>query len=1348
MNPGRARKKLPLWLILIIPFVVLLSGTIGITGWLSWQTENQIVRNTVGQLQQQISDRLQQQLQHYLEAPYTLTQINNSAIRLQQLDLEDPGSLTRQFWQQRQILNNARISAVYFGAATGEFTGLGFQADRTWQIGRTSAATDGKLSAYAVDDQGNATTLLNQGKAYDPRPRPWYANAVRAKQANWSQVYLDFIEPKLKVTLSQPVYDPTGQLLGVLGADYVLSHVGEFLQRQQVAQTGQIFIMERSGLLVATSTGEEVFLRDDRRQVKQRLAATNSNTPLIRSTAAYLAQRFPNLMDLNQSQQFVATIAGKDQFIQITPLRDPRGIDWLMVVVVPESDFTAQIAANRRTTIWFYGGVLGGAIGLSFLIAQTIARPIRRLGWASQAVASGASATVPAVGIRELDTLSETFNEMATQLQQSFTALAQMNQTLEQQVAQRSTALRQSEEKFSKAFRLSPHPIAINRLSDWQFIEVNQAYLWLTGYDLAEVIDRPVQDLALWVNFREAIKVGQLLRQQGSIHNFETDYRRKSGEIGTILLTAEVVELDGQPCVLSISNEITDRKRAEAAIRISETCLRKQQTALIALAKNPIFYSGDLQAALQILTETAADTLEVERVSIWFFNLNRTQLRLIDLYQLSEQQHTTGLKLNQADYPDYFQALAADEIIAVPQAQADPRTEEFLSTWLEPLGITSLLDVPIQFAGRTIGVICHEHIGAPRQWSIETQNFASYLAYTLALALESRDRQRAEAALAESERKYRALVESSQDVVWSMDTDGRYTFLNPAVRQIYGYEPEEMLGRLFTDFEPPEQQARDLTAFHNLLADESVFQYESQQIAKDGSPRWLTFNAISLRDQDGTVLGATGTANDITARKRAEQALEQAKQQAETANRAKSQFLANMSHELRTPLNAILGFSQLLTRSSLDATQQSHLQIINDSGEHLLHLINDVLDMSKIEAGRIVLNPVRFDLHHLLDRLEDLFQLKTTAKEIQLVIDRAATVPRFIVTDESKLRQVLINLLSNAIKFTQVGQVTLRLAGNPIAGSPSAYRLQVAVEDTGSGIAANELEAIFEAFVQTTTGQNDQSGTGLGLSISRKFVQLMGGELTASSTVGQGSKFEFAIPVECVDRAEPGLRSPTRSVIGLAPNQPTYRILVAEDRWESRQLLTQLLAQVGFEVRGATNGQEAVRLWHEWEPHLIWMDMRMPVMDGYEATQYIKAHLKGQATVILALTASALVEEKSVILSAGCDDFVRKPFHEAVIFEKLAEYLGVCYVYSEAAPETSQEELLTATAIAAQLAQMPSEWVSQLRQAASLADLELMTQLIQAIAQSNPPLAEALAALIDDFRYDQILNLTRSIADS
>jgi CheY-like chemotaxis protein len=258
----------------------------------------------------------------------------------------------------------------------------------------------------------------------------------------------------------------------------------------------------------------------------------------------------------------------------------------------------------------------------------------------------------------------------------------------------------------------------------------------------------------------------------------------------------------------------------------------------------------------------------------------------------------------------------------------------------------------------------------------------------------------------------------------------------------------------------------------------------------------------------------------------------------------------------------------------------------------------------------------------------------------------------------------------------------------------------------------------------------------------------MGGELTASSTVGQGSKFEFAIPVECVDRAEPGLRSPTRSVIGLAPNQPTYRILVAEDRWESRQLLTQLLAQVGFEVRGATNGQEAVRLWHEWEPHLIWMDMRMPVMDGYEATQYIKAHLKGQATVILALTASALVEEKSVILSAGCDDFVRKPFHEAVIFEKLAEYLGVCYVYSEAAPETSQEELLTATAIAAQLAQMPSEWVSQLRQAASLADLELMTQLIQAIAQSNPPLAEALAALIDDFRYDQILNLTRSIADS
>ena len=534
--------------------------------------------------------------------------------------------------------------------------------------------------------------------------------------------------------------------------------------------------------------------------------------------------------------------------------------------------------------------------------------------------------------------------------------------------------------------------------------------------------------------------------------------------------------------------------------------------------------------------------------------------------------------------------------------------------------------------------------------------------------------------------------------------------------------------------------------------------------------------------------------------KQTNERLRQAKEAADTANRAKSEFLANMSHELRTPLNAILGFTQLLTRSpSVSSAQLEHLDIISRSGEHLLTLINDVLEMSKIEAGRVTLHENSFDLYRLLDSLEEMLCLKADAKGLMLRFDRALDVPRYIKTDEGKLRQVLINLLGNGIKFTQVGGVTLRVKGggageqrrvedggdgkdgeeqiqspkskiqNPKSKIDSlTSSLLFEVEDTGPGISTTELERLFDPFVQTASGRQSQQGTGLGLTISRQFVRIMGGDLTVNSQLGQGSTFTFDIQVDLAETAEIPTQQQSQRVVGLASGQPRYRILIVEDRWENRQLLVKMLEPIGFEVREAINGQEGVEVWKTWKPHLIWMDMRMPVMDGYEATRRIKSdpsplHPPPPIPVIIALTASAFEESRSVVLAAGCDDFVRKPVQENVIFEKMSKHLQVQYVYAEMEDDDrrrskrqdssahfaqwqSQEQTVDAEFFhlpPASLQVMSEEWIAELQQAAIQVDSDWIFQLIDQIPSMHSSLAKELADLTHRFCFDEIIDLTQ-----
>ncbi|MDX2213829.1 MAG: PAS domain S-box protein [Oculatellaceae cyanobacterium bins.114] len=978
----------------------------------------------------------------------------------------------------------------------------------------------------------------------------------------------------------------------------------------------------------------------------------------------------------------------------------------------------------------------------------------------------------------------------------------------------------------------------------------------------------------------------------------------------------------GNPLRMSgVVMDITDRKQAELALAESERRLRQQSQALANLAQNKALSSGDLEVACKTITEAVAESLEVERVSIWLYDSDRTILRCVDLYERATNIHSAEEELVASDYPIYFQELATTRVIAAHEAQTDYRMQEFRDHYLIPLNITSSLDAPIRVAGEIVGIVCHEYVNTPHHWSMTERNFAGSVADFVALALESSEHKRTEEALRQAEEKYRSIFENSVTGIFQTTPDGCYISANPALAYIYGYHsPTELIAnltnvgcQLYVDCDRRQE-------FIELVAEQGrVSEFESQIYRQDGSIIWISENALAVYDSNEQLLYYEGTVEDITERKHAEDALErqlaaveaandgiailrnetyiylntayselfgynhpaeligktwrdlyfpdevkrfeqevfpilreqgkwrgegigkrkdgstfaqevsltlveggelvsvcqdiserkqaeeilrereerfrslvnnipgavyrcahdaswtmeflseaieeivgypasyftqrrilsfaslihaedviriggeinralaehrpyiieyrvvradgtihwvyekgqgvfndegevlwldgvifdisdrkrteeelqQAKETAEEANRAKSQFLANMSHELRTPLNAIIGYSEMLQEDADDAGYADitpDLEKIRGAGKHLLALINDILDISKIEAGKMDLYLETFQVADLVAEVEHTIRPLVEKNNNRLMVHYPDSIG-IMHADLTKVRQALLNLLSNAAKFTEHGTITLTIehttqgldavpqtqtngAATPIDSSRPWITFRVT--DTGIGMTLEQMQKVFQAFTQADASTTRKyGGTGLGLAISRRFCQMMGGDILVSSTVNEGSTFTIHLPMELVDR--PVVTSP--STTSMEDNLPDLStdvlygtVLVIDDDPSVRELVAHYLTKEGFYVETAGTGEEGLELARSLRPIAITLDVLIPNINGWAVLSALKADPELADIPVVVMT---IVDDKDRGFALGASDYLTKP----IDYKRLAKLL-------------------------------------------------------------------------------------------
>jgi len=706
--------------------------------------------------------------------------------------------------------------------------------------------------------------------------------------------------------------------------------------------------------------------------------------------------------------------------------------------------------------------------------------------------------------------------------------------------------------------------------------------------------------------------------------------------------------------------------------------LKKQQEAVLKLSKSATLHDGDLAIALQEITESAAKTLGVERASAWLFDRDKPVLRCLDLYEQSDDRHSSGMELPIAAYPEYFRAVRTEQVIAAGDARRDPRTSEFTASYLVPLGITSMLDVPIRRRGQMIGVLCCEQVGPARQWTIEEIAFCASIAAIVSLAFDAEERRRLQEETVSSNRFLDSVIENLPIMVFVKDARQlRFVRWNRHAEELVGLSRHEVVGKTDHDFFPKAEATGFIAKDREVLSGGVLRDVPEERIeTRTNGSRILHTRKVPILDQAGRPQYLLGISEDITDRKRAEEELTRAKEAAEAANVAKSQFLANMSHEIRTPLNGVLGMAELLLSTSLTERQCHLAETLHRSGRALLDVINEILDFSKMEAGKLRLEAIDLSLAAILRDVLALFATTARDKRLQLQSTIDARIPATVKGDPVRIRQVLLNLISNAVKFTEQGTVSVSL--DLLAEGEEVIVVRMRVTDTGIGIAAEAQGKIFDAFAQADGSTTRRyGGTGLGLAIVKQLVTLMGGEVGLESRPGQGSTFWVTVRL---NKSIPQGEAPKQPLAVDRPSGPVEKpasmghakILLAEDNPVNTEVATAMLEGLGFSVEAVHSGSAAVEAASTGSFDLILMDCQMPEMDGFEATRRIRereASLRNEEPTtgdrrtppwrvpVIALTAHAMKGDREHCLAGGMDDYLPKPFTQEELGAMVSRWL-------------------------------------------------------------------------------------------
>jgi PAS domain S-box-containing protein len=857
--------RAPLRTLLVVPFVLQISAAVGLTGWLSFRNGQEAVNEVTTQLRKEVANSIQQRLKDYLKIPHLVNDINANAIALGQLNWQDPNNLSRHYWRQRYLFDSGKVSGIYFGSREGEFTGLLFQNDGTWQLSRAGKATGGKYQRYDHDTQGNLTTLLETGKDFDPQTRPWYQEAEKAGESTWSEIYPDFKEPRLTITLGQPIYDETSVLRGVVGVDLMLAEIARFLEQIKIGKSGQTFIIERSGLLVATSTSQKPFTIKN--GSVERIRATDVNNPLIRATAQTLKERFGDFNNINGSQPLDFLINGKRQFVQVVPFSEGRNLNWLIVVVVPEADFMGQIDANRRTTILLCLAALVIATLFGIITSRWLARPILQLSNAAEALSRGEwNQTVTNAHAHEVRVLAEAFNQMALQLQQSFTDLQQAKVDLEIRVEERTAELTQTNHQLQDE-------IIERQRSEQTLRSIVEGTASVTGVDFFRSL---VSHLAAALQVRYALISECADPQQSSV-------RTLAFWMGTDFGENFEYTLSGTPCEQVICTKSGQYYSEQLQTQFPENRDLVQLDAQSYLGIPLIDTSGNLLGHLAVMDDQPMQDGLRKKSILEVFAARAAA-------EMERKQSEEALRISEA--------LNRSLLWAIPDMMMRVNTDGIFLDFLPSKSMESFVH-PDEVVGRSVYEVLPLDVAAGRLYAVEqaletgeTQVHEYQLPIqgeihyeesrivpygqdeALIIVRDITDRKRAEEALRVSEDKFSKAFRASPDFITiSTLKHRRFIEVNESFLRVSGYSREEVIGHTADELNiwtQPEDGAR----MRQMLQESGVISNLEFEFCKKSGERLvglLSADIINLGNEPCLLAVTT----DITERKRAEEVLRQ-----------------------------------------------------------------------------------------------------------------------------------------------------------------------------------------------------------------------------------------------------------------------------------------------------------------------------------------------------------------------------------------------------------------------------------------------------------------------------------------